>query len=66
MSWPGALMNSQMYDNWLTYTIYGVDNPKVIFKDSKNKQIPGVLQPGHLVTRDVWFKDNIWTTYEPD
>ncbi len=66
MSWPDALMNSQMYDNWLTYTIYGVDNPKVIFNDSKNKQIPGVLQPGHLVTQDVWFKDNTWTTYEPD
>lgn len=66
MSWPGTLMNSQMYDNWLTYTIYGVDNPKVIFNDSKSKQIPGVLQPGHLVTQDVWFKDNTWTTYEPD
>lgn len=66
MSWPGTLMNSQMYDNWLTYTIYGVDNPKVILNDSKNKQIPGVLQPGHLVTQDVWFKDNTWTTYEPE
>ncbi len=66
MSWPGTLMNSQMDDNWLTYTIYGIDNPKVIFNDSKNKQIPSVLQPGHLVTQDVWFKDNTWTTYEPD
>lgn len=65
MSWPGALMNSQMYDNWLTYTIYGVDNPKVIFNDSKNKQIPGVLQPGHLVTQDVWYKNGSWTAYEP-
>ena len=65
MSWPGALMNSQMYDNWLTYTIYGVDNPKIIFNDSKNKQIPGVLQPGHLVTQDVWYKNGSWTAYEP-
>ena len=65
MEWPGTLMNSQMYDNWLTYTIYGVDNPKVIFNDSQNKQIPGVLQEGHLVTRDVWYKDGIWSTYKP-
>lgn len=65
MSWSGALMNSQMYDNWLTYTIYGIDNPKVIFNDSQNKQIPGVLQEGHLVTRDVWYKDGIWSTYKP-
>ena len=66
MSWPGTLMNSQMDDNWLSYTIYGVENPKVMFNDSKNKQIPSVLQPGHLVAQDVWFKDNTWTTYEPD
>lgn len=65
MEWPGTLMNSQMYDNWLTYTIYGIDNPKVIFNDSQNKQIPGVLQEGHLVTRDVWYKDGIWSTYKP-
>lgn len=65
MQWPGTLMNSQMYDNWFTYTIYGVNNPKVIFNDSQNKQIPGVLQPGHLVTQDVWYKDGTWTTYEP-
>ena len=65
MEWPGTLMNSQMYDNWLTYTIYGVDNPRVMFNDSKNQQIPGVLQPGHLVTQDVWYKDGSWTTYEP-
>ena len=54
-----------MYDNWLTYTMYGIDNPKVIFNDSQNKQIPGVLQEGHLVTRDVWYKDGIWSTYKP-
>lgn len=42
MEWPGTLMNSQMYDNWLAYTIYSIDNPKVIFNDSQNKQIPGV------------------------
>ena len=65
MEWPGTLMNSQMYDNWLAYTIYGIDNPKVIFNDSQNKQIPGVLQEGHLVTRDVWYKDGIWSTYKP-
>ena len=65
MEWPGTLMNSQMYDIWLTYTIYGIDNPKVIFNDSQNKQIPGVLQEGHLVTRDVWYKDGIWSTYKP-
>mgnify|MGYP001169846097 FL=1 len=65
MEWPGTLMNSQMYDNWLTYTIYDIDNPKVIINDSQNKQIPGVLQEGHLVTRDVWYKDGIWSTYKP-
>ena len=65
MQWPGMLMNGNREDKWLTYTIYGVDNPKIIFNDSKNKQIPGVLQEGHLVTQDVWFKDNKWTTYNP-
>ena len=49
-----------------TATLIGMENPKVMFNDPKNKQIPGVLQPGHLVTQDVWLKDNIWTTYEPD
>lgn len=49
-----------------TETLIGMENPKVMFNDSKNKQIPSVLQPGHLVTQDVWFKDNTWTTYEPD
>lgn len=43
MAWPDTLMNSQMYDNWLTYTIYGLDSPKVMFNDLKNKQIPAVL-----------------------
>lgn len=66
MQWPGTLMNGSREDKWLTYTIYGVDNPKVIFNDSKNKQVPGKFQSGHLVTQDVWYKDNNWTTYEPD
>ena len=65
MQWPGTLMNGNREDKWLTYTIYGINNPKAIFNDSKNKQIPGVLQPGHLVTKDMWFKDNKWTTYNP-
>ena len=65
MQWPGTLMNGNREDKWLTYTIYGINNPKVIFNDSKNKQIPEVLQPGHLVTQDMWFKDNKWTTYNP-
>lgn len=49
MSWPGTLMNSQMDDNWLSYTIYGVENPKVIFNDSKNKQIP------EYYNQDIWL-----------
>lgn len=58
-------MNNQIYENWLTYTIYGVEKPKVIFNNYPNKQIPGALQEGHLVTQGIWFKDNTWTTYEP-
>lgn len=40
MQWPGTLMNGNREDKWLTYTIYGINNPKFIFNDSKNKQIP--------------------------
>lgn len=64
MDWPGVNMNNPN-DNWMTYTIYGVNNPRVLFNDSRDKQIPGVLQPGHLVTQDIWYKGGNWTTYKP-
>ena len=27
MQWPGTLMNGNREDKWLTYTIYGINNP---------------------------------------
>ena len=65
MDWPGTKMNNPN-DNWMTYTIYGLDNPKVIFNNSRGSQIPGALLEGYVVTQDIWYKNGRWTTYNPE
>ena len=44
-------------NNWYTYTIYGLDNPRVIFNNNTTdaatrQQHPGINQPGIEITED--------------
>lgn len=63
-NWPGATM-SQESDNWYTYEIIGLENPKVIFNDTGSNQIPGQNEPGFSVSGEKWYYNGIWYNENP-
>ncbi len=62
--WPGSAMHSEG-DGWFEYEISGVNNPKVIFNDSGNQQIPERNAEGFTVAKDVWYRNGVWYESRP-
>lgn len=63
--WPGTQMTAEG-DNWYSYTITDLTNPRIIFNDGSGKQIPGAGEAGKLATEESWFKDGQWTNQKPN
>ena len=62
--WPGVSMNSEG-DGWYEYSIHCVTDPKVIFSNNGNNQIPGRNEPGFSVGSEMWYKNGRWYTSQP-
>lgn len=60
LPFPGEKMSPDGGNNRYVYTIYGVNNPRVIFNNSTTdaatrQQHPGINQPGIEITEDeMW------------
>ena len=60
LPFPGEKMSPDGGNNWYTYTIYGLENPRVIFNNNTTdpdtrQQHPGINQPGIEITEDeMW------------
>ena len=64
-SWTGVPMYSDG-DGWYTYKIYGYDEARVLFNNGKGTQIPPAMEPGFLVSDEMWYRNGTWTTKRPD
>lgn len=64
-SWTGVPMYADG-DGWYTYKIYGYDEARVIFNNGEGNQIPPAMEPGFLVSDEMWYRNGTWTTKRPD
>lgn len=64
-SWTGVPMYPDG-DGWYTYKIYGYDEARVLFNNGKGTQIPPAMEPGFLVSDEMWYRNGTWTTKRPD
>lgn len=64
-TWATAPAMTPEGGDWYVYHLTGVDQARVIFKDSSGKQLPAASQPGFLVTADGWYSDQ-WYDSNPD
>lgn len=64
-SWTGVPMYADG-DGWYTYKIYGYDEARVLFNNGKGTQIPPAMEPGFLVSDEMWYRNGAWTTKRPD
>ena len=64
-SWTGVPMYADG-DGWYTYKIYGYDEARVLFNNVKGTQIPPAMEPGFLVSDEMWYRNGAWTTKRPD
>ena len=62
--WPGVNMIPEG-DGWYEYSIHCVTDPKVLFSNNGNNQIPGRNEPGFLVDSEKWYKNGRWYTSKP-
>lgn len=65
--WPGVTMNSEG-DNWYSYTLPAeYETAQVIFNTNNGTtQIPDKEKPGFVVEGEMWYKDGVWTSTNPD
>lgn len=64
VSWPGVTMNHES-DGWYEYSIHCVTDPRVIFSNNGNNQIPGRNETGFSVSSEIWYKNGKWYTTKP-
>ena len=64
-SWTGVPMYADG-DGWYTYKIYGYDEARVLFNNGRGTQIPPAMEPGFLVSDEMWYRNGAWTTERPD
>ena len=64
-SWTGVPMYPDG-DGWYTYKIYGYNEARVLFNNGKGTQIPPAMEPGFLVSDEMWYRNGTWTTKRPD
>lgn len=62
--WTGLPMTSDG-DGWYTYKIYGYDQAKVLFNNGGSIQIPGRLEEGFPVSKELWYRGGTWTKERP-
>lgn len=71
LQFPGDKMLSDEGNNWYTYTIYGVEKPRVIFNNNTTgpntrQQHPGINQPGIEITEDeMWVVNETAYSQKP-
>ena len=63
--WPGVKMQDEG-SGWYSYNQVGWLNAQVIFSNAGASQNPGQSQPGFQVKGEMWYKDGIWYTSNPD
>ena len=61
--WPGETMTDEG-NGWYSYTISNLSAAHVLF-NSTDKQLPSTNQPGFLVSGQMWYKDGVWSTSQP-
>lgn len=62
--WPGSTMQYET-DGWYRYEMIGFSNPRVIFSNNGNNQIPGQDEEGFSVSGEMWYKDGQWYDSNP-
>lgn len=62
--WPGVTMSDEG-NGWYEYTIHCVTDPRVMFSNNGNNQIPGRNEPGFLIDSEKWYKNGRWYDSEP-
>ena len=62
--WPGVTMSDEG-DGWYEYSIHCVTDPRVMFSNNGNNQIPGRNEPGFLIDSEKWYKNGRWYDSKP-
>ena len=62
--WPGVSMQSEG-SGWYKYEMVGFNNPRVIFSDNGNNQIPSQNEEGFSVSGEKWYYNGTWYNENP-
>ncbi len=65
VSWGEAPTMKSVGDDWYSYTIEGVQQAYIMFKDRKGNQIPRKNQPGFMRERSGSYDGKEWTETVP-
>ncbi|UOE92155.1 carbohydrate binding domain-containing protein [Alkalihalobacillus sp. LMS39] len=64
-TWANAPNMEHSGGDWYQYTISGVEEAFVIFKDNQGNQTPGRSQPGYFRDKEGWY-DGSWHNQNPE
>ncbi len=62
--WPGVSMTAEG-DGWYVYEIKCITDPKIIFSNNGNSQIPEQEETGFTVSSEMWYRNGTWYNTKP-